>query len=358
MKILLLGEFSALHKFLKEGLLKLGGHEVTLIANGDGWKKIPGADFSFPVRDGAMLTHLMSFFSAYYDMINKLDKFDVVQYINASFCSIYMQKIFTNKIKDIAKCQSLLCAGVDYEDVKIYKRNVFRHSPFDYDKTMLSHYNKYSIKSLMRVYNEKAVANQCDIIIPVSYGYSLGYTGGNMYKIIPFPINLDGLSYTSNLVRGKVVFFHGYRGPWKGSHFIEEAFARLQRKYPNDVETIVNKQMPYEEYIRAMRKSNVILDQCTSNGYGINACLSMAQGKITMAGNDPTQRPSIDSTFCPIVHVEPNVEQIYSQLVYLLDNRKNFEQWGYESRKYVETYHECKMIAQKYVDAWKSTGKI
>ena len=43
MKILLLGDYSSLHNYLKKGLVELG-HEVTLLSNGDGWKKIPGAD--------------------------------------------------------------------------------------------------------------------------------------------------------------------------------------------------------------------------------------------------------------------------------------------------------------------------
>ena len=40
MKILLVGEYSRLHNSLKEGLLALG-HEVTLIATGDLFKKLP-----------------------------------------------------------------------------------------------------------------------------------------------------------------------------------------------------------------------------------------------------------------------------------------------------------------------------
>ena len=40
MRIALIGEFSLLHNYLKEGLINKG-HEVTLFSNGDGWKKMP-----------------------------------------------------------------------------------------------------------------------------------------------------------------------------------------------------------------------------------------------------------------------------------------------------------------------------
>ena len=43
MKILLLGDYSAVNKYLKEGLVALGC-DVTLASNGDSWKNIPGAD--------------------------------------------------------------------------------------------------------------------------------------------------------------------------------------------------------------------------------------------------------------------------------------------------------------------------
>lgn len=44
MKVLLLGEFSGLYRYLKQGLLELG-IDTTLAANGDLWKNIGGADF-------------------------------------------------------------------------------------------------------------------------------------------------------------------------------------------------------------------------------------------------------------------------------------------------------------------------
>ena len=40
MKILLLGEFSALHRDLCDGLLALG-HDARVASTGDGWKAIP-----------------------------------------------------------------------------------------------------------------------------------------------------------------------------------------------------------------------------------------------------------------------------------------------------------------------------
>ena len=49
MKILLIGEFSRLHNSLKEGLLALG-HEVVLVNNGDGFKRILHVEIKSQLR--------------------------------------------------------------------------------------------------------------------------------------------------------------------------------------------------------------------------------------------------------------------------------------------------------------------
>jgi hypothetical protein len=53
LKILLLGEFSALHKNLKEGLVALG-HDVTIASDGDGWKGIKGDVFLGSSKSGVL----------------------------------------------------------------------------------------------------------------------------------------------------------------------------------------------------------------------------------------------------------------------------------------------------------------
>jgi hypothetical protein len=48
MRILLLGEYSCLHNFFKEGLIN-HGHEVTIVGNGDGFQKYP-IDFNIDAK--------------------------------------------------------------------------------------------------------------------------------------------------------------------------------------------------------------------------------------------------------------------------------------------------------------------
>ena len=49
----------------------------------------------------------------------------------------------------------------------------------------------------------------------------------------------------------------------------------------------------------------------------------------------------------------PNVEQIVKQLEYVWENRARITQWGEESRRFVEEFHDAKRIASMYLDVWK-----
>ena len=84
----------------------------------------------------------------------------------------------------------------------------------------------------------------------------------------------------------------------------------------------------------------------------------MAQGKVVMAGSRKHTIEAFGIDSSPIIHVQPDVDQIYQQLEYILENKQYVTEWGYESRKYVEDIHHYVKVAARYVDAWKSTGKI
>ena len=105
-----------------------------------------------------------------------------------------------------------------------------------------------------------------------------------------------------------------------------------------------------------MEKANVVVDQCY--GYGINACVAMSKRKVVLSGNRPEMREDLGMEQCPVIHIQPDVEQIYGQLVYILEHKKEIAQIGFESRRYIEQVHDHVSIEQKYVEAWKSTGKL
>ena len=130
MRILLVGEFSRLHNSLKEGLTK-HGHEVVIVANGDGFKNYP-VDLStkakwcettlgnIPRQIIYRLTKFdiarLEFGIRFYFHLNKLKDFDVVQLINESPIQTIpsLERFLLKNLFKQNKKTFLLCCSADY----------------------------------------------------------------------------------------------------------------------------------------------------------------------------------------------------------------------------------------------------
>ena len=359
MKVLLLGEFSSLHRYLKDGLQELGDIEVKLFANGDSWKKIGGADGSLFNYYGGIPGRIKTYNEALKNA-RAFEGYDVVQLMNPQIYPHIVSDRITKMLADSNKCFSLVAAGDDLALVTAYREGKLDYYMLDYEKAPLALYDPESFKGRKKIALEKKIVSRSDVVIPSLYEYTLGYEGNERLSgVIPFPINTDNIKFGENTVKDKLVFFHGLNKELaKGTPFIREALLRLQDKYPNDVEVIIDGHMPFDKYVEVMNRANVVVDQCCSHGYGINACIAMAQGKVVMAGSRDHTLAAFGIESSPIIHVEPSVDQIYGQLEYILENRNNVTQWGYDSRRYVEDMHHYVKVAARYVEAWKATGKI
>lgn len=352
MKVLLMGEFSSLHKFLKEGLQELGV-DVTLAANGDGWKNIPGADCRLHgISSQNKVDRIYHRLLEPYAVAGQFKDYDVVQLINTK---IYSHRINANliaKIKRKNKCLSLLATGMDYRLYEAYLEGKFKHYIFDY--IVPKEYDLSTKYARKWKKNDLIVENLSDVIIPTMYDYSVGYRKNpKTAKPIPLPVNVKDIEYSPNVTKSKIVFFHGISRPIvKGTPFIKEALLKLQESYPNDVQVVMTERLPYEEYVKVIKQSNVLIDQCCSAAYGINACISMAQGKVVLSSNTELNRNALEVDGCPIVEIEPNTNQIYGQLCHVLERKNELERMGYESRVYVENVHDHVKIAKRYLDAW------
>ena len=209
MKVLLLGEFSSLHRYLKEGLQELGEIDVKLFANGDSWKQIGGADGNlFDSRGGAI-----GRIKTCEDALKKARSFkdyDVVQMINPQTCPQFVNSKICKALSSKNKCFSLVAAGDDLALVTAYKEGKLDYYMMDHEKAPLRYYDDSTFRGKAKIKAEKKIVSCADVIIPSLYEYTLGYEGNDrLSKVIPFPINTDNIRYQENTVKQKVVFFHG-----------------------------------------------------------------------------------------------------------------------------------------------------
>lgn len=359
MDILLIGEFSSYHRYLKQGLQSLN-HNVTLISNGDGWKKIGDSDRVLYRKDTSGLRGLYDRYVSPFIMNSKLKKYDVIQFVNPLLYPCLVNKAMLLQLSNHGRIVSLAATGSDYALMRAYLDGKFEYSVFDDDKSFFEVYNHRKVKGKLWLNSEKKLISRVDVIIPTMYEYACGYKSNpKLAGVIPLPVNCDEINYIPNRIDGKIVFYHGLnREAEKGTKYIVKALERLKEKYPNDVEIIVKGHMPFNEYYEIVKKSNVIIDQCMDYSYGINACIGMAQGKVVMAGNRSESRDALNVKESPIINITPSSEQIYSQLEYIIDRKGDLEEMGLNSRKYCEKTHDCKKVALKYLEAWRAIDDL
>lgn len=355
MKVLLLGEYSGFYYNLKRGLQELGV-EVDLFSNGDGWKKIPGAD-RILYKDGDRFPPKKLYNKIILPELQKkrYSGYDVVQMVHENLFSPYIN---SNMVKAIKQNNGSIYVNIAGNHPTLYKAwqegklgyytfddNEEKAIPFTSNEVTFKLYRKSSI----------CVDKIVDGVIPVMYEYAVGIRDwANRKPTIPLPFDASEIEYKENKVDSKVFFYHGLLRPKdKGGVYIKEALEILRDKYPNDVDICVADTLPLKDYLEVLRKTNVMIDQCKEHCWGMNACYGMALGKVVLGGASRNSLKEFGLESSPVVHVEPNVDQIVKQLEYILENRSKIPQWGEESRHFVEEFHDAKRIASMYLDVWK-----
>ena len=352
MNILLLGEYSGLYKNLKEGLEELG-HQAHIASSGDGYKKLQSdIDFtsSIPGVIGKFHRKVNPLIS-----IPKLRNYDVVQLINP-FCFFYtpfINNLFFDKIIAQNEKFFISAAGDDAYFWK-YGRERLRYGPFDdFLKYDLKRKNCILESKKLFDFNSRLVAKSRGII-PIMYEYEESYRDcEKRLKTIPIPINLDKIAYKENIIKDKIVVFHGLnRYGFKGTRFVKEAFSILRKRYPNDLDLVIEGNLPIDDYLALMAKTNIVIDQTNSYSCGVNGIYALAMGKVVLGGAEPESLKSHGVNHSPVVNVLPSVESIVREVEKILELRNDIGALGESSRVFAEKNHCHIKIAEQYVKLW------
>lgn len=355
MKVLLLGDYSSFHINLKKGLLELGV-DCKVASNGDGWKKIGGADFE--LWDDSQKGYLKSRYN--YHIRPFLDRKtyygnDVVQLIHPSIFSPWINKTMLKCIFDNNKKSYVSVCGDAYSVYKSYiEGKLGNYYVYDDNPGITQKYRSNKMRDRILIKDEEYVYDHVKGIIPIMFEYAEGVRERrNCLKTIPIPFDSSPIEYTPNRLNNKLVIMHGlFKEKSKGSSYILDAFRIIKDKYPNDVEIIVDGKLPLNEYLKLLKRVNVLVDQCKEHCYGMNACYGMALGKVVLGGASESSLRELGLKESPVIHIEPNTDMIVSKLDYLIKHKDEFEEMGRKSREFVETFHDCKRIAQEYLNTW------
>lgn len=377
MRILLVGEFSRLHNSLKEGLTALG-HEVVLIANGDGFKNYP-ADLSTKAKwcetwlgniPRQIIFRLTLFDIAtiefgirFYFHLKKLKNFDVVQLINESAIQTTprLERFLLRKLFRQNKNTFLLCCGVDYEVACYLMSKKGKYSimnPFFEQPESKSEY-QFVLDFLSENHKKThdLIYQNCKGVIASDYDYVLPMQDNPYYLgLIPNPINIATIKFSEIEIETKIVIFLGInRGTYytKGISFFEKAMVQILEKYSDKIEYIVAENLPYNEYISFYNKAHILLDQVYGYDQGYNALEAMAKGKVVFTG---AEQEFLDFYHLQenevVINALPDVDDLVQKLSFLIENPKEITKIGHNARKFIELKHDYVKSSELYLEKW------
>jgi len=372
-RILLVGEFSRLHNSLKEGLVALG-HEVVIIANGDGFKNFP-VDLSTKAKwseskVGNIARQLiyrlttwdtarLEFGIRFYFHLNQLKNFDVVQYINEAPIQttprlerFLLKKLFKNNKKTF-----LLCCGVDYVVANYLLAKKERYSimnPYFENPNSKKEYlfifdfltpNHKKTHDLVYQNIEGVFASDIDYVLPLQkHPQFLG--------LLPNPINTTQFCFSEIEITDKIIIFLGInRGTYytKGISFFEKALEVIQAKYPTKVALTIAESLPYTEYISLYDQSHIVLDQVYGFDQGYNALEAMAKGKVVFTGAENEFVDHYHLTETVAINALPDVDYLVNKLSHLIENPIEIKKIGAAARQFIEKEHDYIKIAKQYL---------
>ncbi|RTY92350.1 glycosyltransferase [Flavobacterium sp. GT3R68] len=379
MRILLLGEYSRLHNSLKEGLVHLG-HEVVIVGNGDGFKDYP-VDFNIDAKwskskliniprqliyrlfkyDFAKLEYGIRF----YFLLPKLTNFDIVQLISETpfQTNLKLELSLLKKIKAQNRKLFTLSSGADTMFLQALLDKRFRysmldpylndHSLFEEYRHLLQYSDKNHKKHHAQVYAliDGVIATDIDYVIPLQ---------GNpkFLGLVPNPINVDKIPYTSSVISDKIVIFHGINR-WnyhkKGNGIFEEALAIIKAKFPDNVIITTVENVPYRQYIKCYDDAHILMDQVYAYDQGYNALEAMAKGKVVFTGAEKEFMNHYHLIDRVAINAIPDVNEIVQELTFLIENPEEIAAIGKRARAFVEKEHDYIKIAEKYLMVWKAT---
>jgi len=135
----------------------------------------------------------------------------------------------------------------------------------------------------------------------------------------------------------------------KGTGIILAAIERL-RKEGFKVRTVLVENMPHDAAIEAFKTADIVVDDVLQGPYGLVAIECMALGKPVLARVDEHFTGKYKDL--PVVNTNP--ENLYDNLKSLIDDPTRRIELGRRGRAYVEANHDSKVIAQQFIDLYRS----
>ena len=368
MKILFVGDASNMHNCLAQAMRELG-HTAVVASNGSHWMDT-SRDIDLKRGPGKLgaLRYVLDVLRA----LPQMRGFDVVVTCGHIFLDLKPGKVrrVFDWLKRHNRCMVLGALGTDYvyyhacHDGKTYRYSDFMvgDNPSPYalsSEYQTKHENNWKLP-LMREHSEH-ILNNIDGAISCLWEYHECYKPllGDRLAYGGIPIDTKYVEpRTLDREPEKVKFFIGIqrdRNILKGTDQLLEAAQRTVDRYPNLCKLKVVENIPYEEYVKLLNESHVLLDQLYSYTPATNALLAMARGLVAVSGAEPEYYDLIgEHENQPIINVSPLIEgDIDAKLEWIVQNKHLLPDLSRRSREFVEKHNESHVVAKRHLEFYE-----
>lgn len=367
MRILLIGEASFLNNTLKAGLESLG-HTVVTMSDGNNWHDAPrDIDLRRTPRWGRL-----GGLKVVWQIVSHLPQLvgnDIVEVHNYQFVPLRYR---WNSVlfRFLKLCNRRVVKGCFGDDAQIFRRQ--REGVPRYSDTYWLGQERNKELNRGRVEEVtlhgalecwRSVTARADRLMACLYEYWLCYDQEEYRRRLRYlPLPVLTLPEERRRVKGgrKVVSvlvgIQPKRDFMKGASVIARWVEDIRRRNPQRIYIRYVEGVPYEEYMRMLEESDVLVDQLYSFTPSMNSLAAMARGTVVIGGGEEDYYRFIgESQLRPIINVSPelsdqeNIRAIESVLL----SPETLRRMSRESMLFVDKYHEARKVAEEFVEKVK-----
>lgn len=366
LRILLIGDYSNLHSTLA-AWLRAKGHEVTVMSEGSYFQDTD-RDIDTSRAPGKLGGAILAAKCAY-KWHKVMSNNDIVSLISPNFVQLRPNRLryFFDRLRGENRAVFLTAAGTDAAYVRYCMGGSSR-----------LRYNEWQIEGKpgplavadpqqltewmapgLQAYTDYVYRNISGVVTAL-YEYhcavselvesdKLAYGG--------IPVNTGLLTPDYGKRTDKTVIFLGrHRGRYaeKGTDILERA-ARKAISGLRNTELKIVENVSLAQYIRLQQSANLVLDQIYSYTPATNALMAMSRGLPVVTGAEPDYYDFIGETAMrPIINAKYDEDLLASQIALYASDRELLDTMGRQARLFVEKHNDVNIVAQRYLDFWKS----
>lgn len=365
-KILLLGDYSNCHRTLATGLQHLGC-DVTLASDGSKWMNCERQiDI---VRQPGKIGGLIHYITMHNLLNRSLSGFDIVAVHDPNFTSLRPERLLTlfNKLRSKNGKVFLTAMSTDlaYLDMVSPPDSPLRYSewfigdnPSRMKLANQKEWEEWHNPDLMDYQNY--FYDNIDGAVSILYEYHMAIEkrlDKERTAYAGIPIDLDRFPFLPiEGTPGKIKIFLGRdrtRQLMKGSDYLEQAARIVAARVPNKREFTLVENRPFNEFIRLLTDSHLVLDQIYSYTPATTALMAMAYGRSVVSGAEPEYYDFIgEHRNRPIINAPITLDELVDSIEQTVSHPESFILRGLRSREFVERHNDANIVAKRFLDFW------